>query len=169
MDQFLTDLFGVQNHLTLPKECTRAVLIFFYGLLLWRLSGRRTFGDWSALDIIISIISIVIGSALARALTGSAPLPGTLAAAAVLTGLHVALGYLVAHSKAASRIVEGAAVELGSDGKIDHGARRRSMISECDLHEALRAEGVEDAAATKRIVLEAGGAISVIKQRREQK
>ena len=166
MDQLLIDLFGIQNHLTLPQECARAVLIFFYGLLLLRLSGRRTFGNWSALDVIISII---IGSALARALTGSAPLPGTLAAAAVLTALHVALGYLVAHSKAASRIVEGAAIELGADGKIDHRARRRSMISECDLHEALRAEGVEDATATKRIVLEAGGAISVIKQQGEQK
>lgn len=165
MDQLLIDLFGVQNRLTLPQECARAVLIFFYGLLLLRLSGRRTFGDWSALDVIISII---IGSALARALTGSAPLPGTLAAAAVLTALHVVIGYLVAHSKAASRIVEGAPVELGSDGRIDHRARRRSMISECDLDEALRAQGIEDAAATKRIVLEAGGAISVIKQQGER-
>jgi uncharacterized membrane protein YcaP (DUF421 family) len=39
------------------------------------------------------------------------------------------------------------------------------MISECDIHEALRAEGIEDASATKRIVLEPSGAISVIKQR----
>jgi len=164
MEQFLIGLFGLQNHLTLWQECARAVLIFFYGLLMLRLSGRRTFGDWSALDIIISII---IGSALARALTGSAPLPGTLAAAAVLTALHVTIGYLVAFSRTASRIVEGAPVELGANGSIDHRARRRSMISECDVHEALRAEGVEDAAATKRIVLEAGGAISIIKKRGE--
>lgn len=161
MEQFLTNVFGVQNHLTLWQECARAVLIFFYGLLMLRLSGRRTFGDWSALDIIISII---IGSALARALTGSAPLPGTLAAAAVLTALHVALGYFVAFSKTASRIVEGAPVELGASGSIDHRARRRSMISECDVHESLRAEGLETAGGAKTIVLEPSGAISVIKQ-----
>jgi uncharacterized membrane protein YcaP (DUF421 family) len=164
MEQCFMNILGVPNHLTLWQECARAVLIFFYGLLMLRLSGRRTFGDWSALDIIISII---IGSALARALTGSAPLPGTLAAAAVLTALHVFVGYLVAASKPISRIVEGGPIELGSDGTIDHRARRRSMISDCDMHEALRAQGLEDAAAAKRIVLEASGAISVIKKRGE--
>src|ERR1700733_12215474 len=102
MESFLISVFGVENHLTLWQECARAVLIFVYGLILLRISGRRTFGDWSALDIIISII---IGSALARALTGSAPLPGTLAAAAVLTALHVAVGYAVALSRNLSQMI----------------------------------------------------------------
>ncbi len=54
------------------QECARAILIFLYGLVLLRLSGRRTFAQWSALDVVLSII---IGSSLSRALTGSAPLP----------------------------------------------------------------------------------------------
>jgi uncharacterized membrane protein YcaP (DUF421 family) len=162
MQQFFIDLFGVESHLSLWQECARAVLIFFYGLILLRLSGRRTFGDWSTVDVILSII---IGSALARAMTGSAPLPGTLAAATALTALHAMVGYFVANSKSLSRIVEGSPIELGSNGQIDQRTRRRCMISECDIHEALRAEGIEDASATKRIVLEPSGAISVIKQR----
>src|ERR1700753_2980440 len=135
MESFLIPVFGVETHLTLWQECARAVLIFVYGLILLRISGRRTFGDWSALDVIISII---IGSALARAMTGSAPLLGTLAAAAVLTGLHVAVAYLVAINKPLSRIVEGTPVDLALNGIIDERARRRSMISTCDIHEALR-------------------------------
>jgi len=165
MEAFFISIFGVKDHLSLGQECARAALIFCYGLLLLRLSGRRTFADWSALDIILSII---IGSALARAMTGSAPLPGTLAAAAVLTALHVLIGYLVARSKPWSRIVEGSPVELGVNGTIDNEACRRSMISECDIHEALRAQGVETASQTKLIVLEASGAISVIKNKREE-
>jgi hypothetical protein len=31
---------GTENHLSFPQEYARAVLIFFYGLLLLRLSGR---------------------------------------------------------------------------------------------------------------------------------
>ncbi len=127
MENILTGVFGIENHLSLAQECARAVLIFFYGLFLLRLSGRRTFADWSALDI---ILSIVIGSALARAMTGSAPLPGTLAAAAVLTALHVLIGFLVARNKWLSRVIEGGPVELGSRGRIDHQALRRTMISE---------------------------------------
>jgi len=162
MEQFWYVLFGGEHNISLAQECSRTVLVFFYGLLLLRLSGRRTFADWSAFDIILSII---IGSSLSRALTGSAPLPGTLAAAAVLVALHVLLGHLVASSRTLSRVIEGGPIELGADGRIDHRARRRTMISESDIHEALRARGLEDEGAAKRIVLEASGVISIIKKR----
>jgi uncharacterized membrane protein YcaP (DUF421 family) len=133
-------------------------------LFLWpqllRLSGRRTFADWSAIDVVISII---IGSSLSRALTGSAPLPGTLAACAVLAGLHVVLAYGVARSRWFSKVLEGRAIELGKGGTLDHELRKRHMISESDLMEALRKKGVEDLRQTERIVLEASGEITVIK------
>jgi uncharacterized membrane protein YcaP (DUF421 family) len=161
MEQYWSELFGSEHNISLAQECARTVLIFFYGLLLLRLSGRRTFADWSAFDIILSII---IGSSLSRALTGGAPLLGTLAAAAVLAALHVLLGHLVAYSKTFSRIIEGGPIELGAGGQIDHRARRHSMISECDIREALRARGIEDERDTRRIVLEASGAISIIKK-----
>lgn len=161
MAQVGLEIFGSEHDISLVQECARTVLIFFYGLLLLRLSGRRTFADWSAFDIILSII---IGSSLSRALTGSAPLLGTLAAAAVLTALHVLLGHLVAYSRTLSRVIEGGPIELGADGRIDHRARRRTMISDCDIREALRAHGLEHEEMTRRIVLEASGAISIIKK-----
>src|ERR1700748_2179893 len=103
MEQFFLTLFGVQNHLTVAQESARAVLIFSYGLLLLRLSGPRMFGHWSALDI---TITIMVGSALARAMTGSAPLVGTMAAAAVMAALHVILGHWVAHNEKFAHVVE---------------------------------------------------------------
>jgi len=153
-------LFGIKDHLTLAQECARAVLIFAYGLVMLRLSGRRTFARWSALDL---IISIVVGSALARAMTGSAPLAGTLAAVAVLMILHIAFSFVVARSEKLSDLIEGSAVALGRDGTIDHGIRRRHYISTEDLTEALRRQGVERIEDTKAIYLEANGKISVIK------
>lgn len=50
-----------------------------------RIAGKRVFGKWAALDIIVSIMA---GSNLSRALTGNAPLGGTLAATSLLMGLH---------------------------------------------------------------------------------
>src|SRR3569832_535198 len=94
MEQFFIDVFGIQNHLSTGQEAARAVLIFAYGLALLRLSGPRMFGHWSALDI---VISIMVGSALARAMAGSAPLIGTMVAAAVMAFLHVLLAHWVAH------------------------------------------------------------------------
>lgn len=163
MEQFAVSLFGLQNHLTLAQESARAVLIFAYGLMLLRICGQRMFGHWSALDI---VVSIMIGSALARAMTGSAPLLGTMAAAAVMVFLHVALSHAVARNKRLAHIFEGEAVTLIDHGRIDQAACKRNMVSEADLREALRQEGVDGEACVgnvKVMTLEPSGTLSVIK------
>ena len=163
MEQLFIAVFGVQNHLTTPQEAARAVLIFSYGLALLRISGPRMFGHWSALDI---VISIMVGSALARAMTGGAPLAGTMVAAAVMAVLHVTLGYGVARYQVLARIFEGKAVTLVDHGRIDHRARRRNKISEADLREALREHGIDGEAKidnVKVMTLEPSGKLSIVK------
>jgi uncharacterized membrane protein YcaP (DUF421 family) len=163
MDVF-TILFGVQEQVSLPQECARAILIFIYGLVLLKLSGKRTFGRWSALDI---IVSIVVGSMLGRAITGNAPLPGTLAASAVLVGLHVLVAHAVARFPGLALLVEGRPTLLIRNGKIDHHARVASMISESDIDEALRQEGIDADSEIDKVQamrLEPNGKFSVIKR-----
>jgi uncharacterized membrane protein YcaP (DUF421 family) len=163
MEHFFIDIFGVQHHLTTAQEAARAVLIFAYGLLLLRLSGPRMFGHWSALDI---VISIMVGSALARAMTGNAPLAGTMVAAAVMALLHVVLAHGVARSSKLARIFEGKPVTLIDHGCIDHDMRRRNKISEADLREALREQGIDGEGKAKNVkamTLEPSGKLSVIK------
>lgn len=148
----------------MAQECARAVLVFFYGLFLLRLSGRRTFGNFSALDV---IVSVVVGSALARTMTGSAPLAGTLAASAVLVALHVFLAKLVACSESVARVVEGPAVRLAEAGHLDDEARIAAMISKADLSGAMRQhglQGLKDIDKVNVVVLESSGRISVLKK-----
>jgi uncharacterized membrane protein YcaP (DUF421 family) len=163
MEQSFVNIFGMQNDLSTSQEAARAVLIFFYGLILLRLSGPRLFGHWSALDI---VISIMVGSALARAMTGNAPLVGTMVAAAVMAFLHVIIAHLVARNMSLARIVEGEEVTLIEHGRIDHVARKRNKISEADIREALREQGVDGEAKSanvKRMTLEPSGKLSVVK------
>lgn len=163
MEQLFLEVFGVQNHLSTGQEAARAVLIFCYGLLLLRLSGPRMFGHWSALDI---VVSIMVGSALARAMTGSAPLVGTMVAAAVMAFLHVLLAHWVARNQAVAHWVEGEPVTLVDHGRIDHVMRKHCKISEADLREALRQEGVDGEAHidnVKVMTLEPSGHLSVVK------
>jgi uncharacterized membrane protein YcaP (DUF421 family) len=163
MEQWLVAIFGIQNHLTTGQEAARAVLIFAYGLLLLRLSGPRMFGRWSALDI---VITIMVGSALARAMTGGAPLVGTMAAAAVMAFLHSALSHCAAQNARLARFLEGKSVTLIDHGRIDHATRKRNKISEADLREALRLEGIDGelhVENVKLMTLEPSGKLSVIK------
>src|ERR671938_371636 len=147
----LDNLFGVTGQVTWAQECTRAMLIFVYGLALVRLAGRRVFGKWAALDI---IVSIVIGSNLSRALTGSAHLWGTLAATTLLMALHWILSHAAARSPWLSHLLEGRSIHLGKDGQMDERALARYAVSEADIQEALRSAGLEDTIGTRRIVLE---------------
>jgi uncharacterized membrane protein YcaP (DUF421 family) len=162
----LDSIFGanMEKDLTLAQECARAALCFFYGLLMLRLSGRRTFAQMSAIDLVISII---VGSNLSRAMTGSIPFWGTLASVALLVALHLALAYLVAHYPELARRIEGRPIILAEDGKIVEGSRLRCKISFADLDESLREKGLDglgELGKTKTLGLEPRGKISVIKK-----
>ncbi|HEY4116173.1 MAG TPA: YetF domain-containing protein [Rhizomicrobium sp.] len=143
----MEQIFGTLHHVGIGQECARAVVIFFYGLMLLRVSGRRTFAKWSALDIVMSIL---VGSTLSRALTANAPFAGSLAAVAALAVLHVVISYFAAKSERFSILVEGHPIPLVSHGQIDEARRVRHYISKADLAEALHQKNMEEVARPKR-------------------
>lgn len=157
----LQSVFGTTGAVTWGQEVARGLLIFFYGLALVRLAGRRVFGKWAALDIVISVI---IGSSLSRALTGNAPLWGTMAASAVLMGVHWLLAQAASRSSLLSHILEGRAVCFGSGGTLDERRRKRLSVSEADLGEALRRAGAESLSDLREIVVEPSGRLIAIRR-----
>jgi uncharacterized membrane protein YcaP (DUF421 family) len=157
-------LFGTEHNVTVLQECARAFLVFLYGFAVLRISGRRTFAKWSALDILVSII---VGSALARVITGDATIEGTFAAVAVMVAMHYALCFALARSEAFSRLIEGETVVLSRGKAIDEYARRKFQISKCDMSEAMREaklDGLADLEKTVRLHLEPTGKITVVKK-----
>lgn len=161
MQGLLDSLFGTTRDVGWAQECARAALILIYGLVLVRVAGRRVFGKWSALDI---VVSIVVGSNLSRALTGSAPLFATLLATALLMALHWGLARAGAQWPWLSRLVEGQTLHLARDGVLEAAQARRAELSEADLEEALRQSGVERIEDTRLVTLEPSGKISVLKR-----
>ena len=135
-------------------------MVFIYGLALVRLAGRRVFGKWSAVDI---IVSIVVGSNLSRAITGGAELWSTLAATTLLMVLHWILSHAAARWPRLSHLLEGRPIDLARDGRLDERALARHAVSEADLNEALRGSGLDSVEGTRRVVLEPGGRIDVLK------
>lgn len=157
---WLTQVFGAEHMITWWQECDRAVLIFVFGLLLVRLLGRRTFAKWAAVDIVVAII---VGSNLSRALTGSAPLWGTLAACLLLMILNWVLAQAGARWDAFSSALEGDPVELVSDGVIHVDRLRASGVSKTDLNESLRNASLDSARKASKVTLEPSGRITVVK------
>ena len=157
-------IFGAHAPLSPAQECARAVVIFAYGLAMVRLAGRRVFGKWSALD---TIVSVIVGSNLSRALTGPAPLLGTLAATTLLFALHWILSHVAARWPRASRLLEGKPIVLMEAGRPDRPAHVRAAVSEADVNEALRRSGIAGPEDAQRITVEPSGQITVVKASRE--
>lgn len=152
-------LFGQPGNLDVAQECARALLVFAFGFAAVRLVGRRVFGKWAALDIVVSII---IGSNLSRTLTGNAPLIGTLVATTLLLALHFAMAQAAARSRRLARWIEGSPVHLYDAGAVRFDRLARWSISEADLNTALREKGLSNLKQVHTLILEPNGTISVL-------
>lgn len=155
-------LIGEQTpHMAWWQMCLRAVIIFAYAVSLYRLAPRRSFSNLSALDI---VITVVLGSSLSRALTGSAPLLPTLVATALLVLLYAGMSALAPRSALLSRLVKGRPIKLIEAGEIDWQAMRRAQLGQHDITEQLRLNGVTDVSQVQLAHLERNGQISVVKR-----
>ncbi len=140
----------------------RAIIIFFYGLVLLRVAGRRAFGRQSALDIVLTVL---IGSNLSRAMTGGSPFLPTMAGSAVLVLLYRLGIHVTQISDLAGFLVKGEHKILVRDGQPDRAAMRRVGVSHLDLLEAIRSEGCDSISNVHLATLERSGHVSVVKRK----
>jgi uncharacterized membrane protein YcaP (DUF421 family) len=157
-------LFGVEveaQHLTVYQVLLRAVVIFFATLLIVRVADKRFFAKKTAFDLILGFI---LASMMARAINGSEQLLPTIAAGFVLALLHRSLGFLACRSKRVGAIIKGSAQKLIESGTVNEAEMERHHITDDDLIEELRLQGIETPKDAKLAVLERSGEISVVKK-----
>lgn len=158
--EWMETLIGAYGEPMNPGQMTlRAIVIFAFGILLFRLSARRAFARNSAFDIVLAII---VGANLSRTLTGNAPMLPTLTASLALVLMHWGLAWLAFHSHWVGHLVKGAPSQLIRDGALDRVAMRHYQITEHDLEEAARINGLDRLSAIKAAYLERNGEISVL-------
>lgn len=156
------ELFGLDRQpldLTIQSVALRAIVVFFAGLVIIRLSNRRFLGKATSFDVLLGFL---LGSMLSRAISGTAAFVPTLAASAMIVLLHRALATAVYFVPALRRPVEGDPIPVIEHGTIDRGAARRMRLTEGDIEEAIRGHGITKLAEVKRAILEVNGTISVV-------
>ncbi|GAA4028314.1 DUF421 domain-containing protein [Hymenobacter glaciei] len=143
----------------------RAALVLFAGLVLLRISGKRSFGTSAAFDV---VVKIMLGAVLSRAATAASPFWGTLLAGFILMGLHRLLAWASFRSHFVSQLVKGEGAVLAEHGQVNAEMLRRHNITHQDQLEGLR-EGGNIAAAeeAQAVRLERNSSISVVKKQSE--
>jgi uncharacterized membrane protein YcaP (DUF421 family) len=149
-----------QKEITWWAMSIRVIIIFCIAIALIKIGGKRMFGKQGAFDI---VISIMLGTILARAITGNSPFIPTIIAALVLSLLHRTIAVLTFYNKKIGKIVKGQSDLIVKDGIMIYDAMRKHNITERDLQEAIRSEGkVLHVSDVKEAYLERSGKISVI-------
>lgn len=140
----------------------RATLVYFAVLVMVRLSGKRTIGEFSPFDVIVLLL---LSEAAQGSLTGSEQsLQGGLIVIATLILLNYALAFLATRSNKVESLVEGDPVTLIRDGVKRVDALRRNNIPDGDLAELMRSNGIRHESEVDWAVLEPDGKVSFFKR-----
>ena len=139
----------------------RAAIVYLALLVMVRLTGKRTVGQFTPFDLIVVML-------LAEAVSGSVSgqdgsLVGGLIAAITLVALDVLIAVSTSRSKRIDTLVEGNPVVIGRNGVIYKDVLKRERVSESDVEKSLR-EADCDVEEMRMAILEADGRISVLKK-----
>ena len=140
----------------------RGAVVYCALLLMVRISGKRTVGQFTPFDLLVVML---LSEAVSNSLSGSDDsLIGGLIVASTLVALNVGIAVATANSKKIADLVDGTAVLLGREGRIFDDVRKASRVSEHDIAQALREAdcALED---MQCIFLEADGSISVLQKK----
>ncbi len=146
------------------ESVLRPLAIYFFLLLLLRLSGRRTMGEMTAFDFVLLLI---IGEATQQALLGdNFSVTNALIVIATLVGIDVALALLKGRHSRLERLIDGTPVVLVQDGKPLTARMKKERVEEADILSAARKlRGIGAMSEIRWAVLESDGRISVIPYR----
>ena len=138
----------------------RALVIYVFLLVVVRLLGKRTVGNFSAFDLIVALI---LGEIVDEPIFGDVPMAQALLAVAVVALLHAANEYLSYRSTAFDRLTGGASTVLVRNGALDRRALAKERLNEEELMSLLRMQSIDDLADVREARLEPSGQLSVLK------
>lgn len=135
MNYFFYNILGVGGELNVLQMTSRTVIVFFYTIILIRISGRRSFSLRAPFD---NIILVLLGAILGRAVVGASPFFPTMVSGLVIAILHRVVAFFTLQPTLFSRFVKGSPIPIVKNGELLSSNMKRSLFSEQDLIEELR-------------------------------
>ncbi len=144
----------------------RTVIMYVFTLLMIRLLSRRAIGQLSLIEF---ALVIALGSAVGDPMFyPDVPLFHGFAVITTIVALNRGINWLMTRNEAVEQIVEGVPATLVEDGKINVPNLRRFGLSQDELFEFLRGQGVENLGTIREAYFEQNGQISVFRDPQAQ-
>lgn len=140
----------------------RSIVIFFFTFILIRIWGKKHLAQVNLFDFMLLLI---MSESLQNSLVGDEKsITGGIIAISTLILCNVFLNKISFNSKKAEKILEGVPKVLIKNGKVNEEIKNNVKITDAELLEALRMEGVNRVNDVAEAVMEANGHITVIKK-----
>lgn len=139
----------------------RGAIVYLALLVMVRLTGKRTVGQFTPFDlIVVMLLSEAVSSSLSG---GDESIQGGLIAAGTLVLLDVIIAAVTSRSRKADAVLQGTPVLVGRDGVVYRDVLKRERVPLSDIEKALRGADcqLED---MRMAILEADGNINILKK-----
>lgn len=144
----------------------RAVAIYVFLLIIFRISGRRTLAEITTFDFVLLLI---IGEATQQGLLGDDfSVTNAFLIIVTLIFADIALSLFKEYVPAAGKLLDGVPMLLVENGEPLRERMKKARVDEYDIMEAARqSQGLERMDQIKYAVLEVSGAISIVPKPKE--
>lgn len=153
----------VQHMFTLPipllEKLLRPMLVYGFLVLLLRVFGKRELAQLNPFDF---VVLISLSNTVQNAIIGddTSVGGGFLGAAALMIVNYAVVRFLFGHRRL-DQVIEGRAATLIKDGKVQHKALARELITLPELDVVARRQGFEGVQSLEECILEPGGSFAM--------
>ncbi len=143
----------------------RAVVVYFFVLVVLRITGKRQVGQLAPFDLVLLLI---LANTVQNSMNaGDNSLIGGLISATAIVSLNYVIALLAYKSKTVEAIVEGRPQVLIHNGKLFDDVLKQEKLSHHELMSALRGAGCDNIEDVHVAVLENNGRITVTPRERK--
>lgn len=145
----------------LGLTAARGLLVYALMLVIIRMLGKRTVGNFTAFDL---LVALMLGEVVDEIIYGDVTLAQGAVAIVVVAAAKYVTAWLTYLNSTLAHLFEGKPREVVRDGELLRDMMRKELMNEEDVMAALRLQSVSDMREVKRAVLEVDGEVSVIRQ-----
>ena len=144
----------------LGLTAARGLLVYAAMLVVIRILGKRTVGNFTAFDL---LVALMLGEVVDEIIYGDVSLAQGFIAILVVAAAKYATAWLSYWDHGLNKIFEGAPTELVKDGRLVRKNLRKELMNEKEVMAALRLQGISDMREVKLALMEVDGVVSVIR------
>jgi uncharacterized membrane protein YcaP (DUF421 family) len=149
------------NITELAMTAMRAVAVYTLMLVVIRLLGKRTVGNFSAFDL---LVALMLGEVVDELIYGDVLMLQGAVAIATLAVLHYANSWVSCRSRRLGALLEGKPTVLVRSGVLQPEGMRREHMREDDVMSELRRQGIDDLREVRLAMVEPDGVVSVLRE-----